>query len=326
MSELHAVLGAGGNIGAAVVHELVGRGKTVRAVSRSGRAAVPRTVQQVAADALDPESLRRALKGTAVVYHCIGVPYQRWTRTYPAVMTNLIEAVSARRGRTRIVYADNLYCYGREGALRGPIREDTPHLAAGRKGRLRADLIRRLLQAHGDGRLRATIGQGSDFFGPGGDNSILDFFLFRPLLSGQRISILAELDRRHSFIYLPDFARALATLAGEEKAFGQVWILPHLEILTYRDLIERAFREAGIDPDGKIRTMPRGVLTVGSLFSSTIREVREVAYQSRIDWVADWSRYREAFGGEPTPVGQAIRETLAWYRQSIPHGRQSAGT
>ena len=320
MSELHVVLGAGGNIGAAVVNELVDRGSTVRAVSRYGKAPLPRKVQQVAADALDPESLRRALKGAAVVYHCVGVPYQQWTKIYPAVMTNLIEAAAARGGRTRIVYADNLYCYGREGALRGPIREDTPHLAAGRKGRLRADLIRRLLDAHGEGRLRATIGQGSDFFGPGGDNSILDFFLFRPLVSGQRVSILADLDRRHSFIYLPDFARALVTLAGEEEAFGRVWILPHMEVITYRELLELAFREAGIDPDGMIRTMPRGVLTVGSLLSSMIREVREVAYQSQIDWVADWRRYREAFGGESTPLDIAIRETLAWYRRSLDQG------
>jgi nucleoside-diphosphate-sugar epimerase len=315
MSELHVVLGAGGNIGTAVVHELVDRGKSVRGVSRSGRAELPGSVQQAAADAMDRESLAKALNGAAVVYHCIGVPYQQWTRTLPVVMTNLIEAAAARGPRTRVVYADNLYCYGRKGALRGPLRKDTPHLATGKKGGLRAELIRQLLQAHREGRVRATIGQGSDFFGPGGDNSILDFFLFKPLLEGRPVSILADLDRRHSFIYLPDFARALVALAGEDRAFGQAWILPHMEVLTYRELLELAFREAGVDPKGMIRTMPQGVLTVGSLLSSMIREVREVAYQSQVDWVADWSRYRDVFGGQPTPIEQALHETLAWYRQ-----------
>ena len=317
MSELHVVLGAGGNIGSAVVHELVERGKRVRGVSRSGRADLPASVKQAAADAANRENLARALKGASVVYHCIGVPYQQWTKIYPAVMRNLVELAAELGPGTRVVYADNLYCYGREGALKGPLREDTPHLAAGKKGKLRSQLIARLLQAHRDGRLQATIGQASDFFGPGGDNSILDFFLFRPLLEGRRVSILAHLERKHSFIYLPDFARFLVDLAAEERAYGQVWILPHMEELTYRELLELAFREAGVDPEGMIRTMPQGVLTVGSLLSKMIREVREVAYQSQVDWVADWSKYRDAFGGRPTALPRALRETLAWYRRHL---------
>ena len=161
MSELHVVLGAGGNIGSAVVNELVGRGKRVRGVSRSGRAELPASVRQAAADALDRESLAKVVDGAAVIYHCIGVPYQQWTGTYPAVMANLIEVATELGPQTRVVYADNLYCYGREGALRGPLREDTPHLATGKKGRLRSGLIGRLLQAHREGRLKAAIGQAS---------------------------------------------------------------------------------------------------------------------------------------------------------------------
>ena len=317
MSELHVVLGAGGNIGSAVVQELAGRGKKVRGVSRSGRADLPTSVKQTAADAASRESLARALKGASVVYHCIGVPYQQWTKTYPAVMRNLIEVAATLRPSTRVVYADNLYCYGRNGALRGPLREDTPHLATGKKGKLRSELIEQLLQAHRDGRLRATIGQASDFFGPQGDNSVLDFFMFRPLLEGRQVRILADLDRKHSFIYLPDFARFLVDLAAEDRAYGEVWILPHMESLTYRELLDLAFREAGVDPEGMIRTMPQGVLTIGPLMSSTIREVKEVAYQTQMDWIADWSKYRESFGGKPTPLQQAMRETLAWYRKHV---------
>jgi nucleoside-diphosphate-sugar epimerase len=134
-------------------------------------------------------------------------------------------------------------------------------------------------------------------------------------MSGRRISILADLDREHSFIYLPDFGRFLVDLAEDDRAYGQVWILPHMEGLTYRELLHRVFQEAGFAPEGMIRTMSKAVLTVGSLMSRMIREVREVAYQTQIDWVADWSKYRNAIGGEPTSIGQAIRETLDWYRQ-----------
>jgi nucleoside-diphosphate-sugar epimerase len=314
MSELHVVLGAGGNIGAGVVRELAGRGLKVRAVSRSGQAEVPKTVKQVAADASRRESLVPALKGASLIYHCIGVPYEHWAVTLPAAMSNLIEAAADLGPGTRVVYADNLYCYGREAALRGPLSEDTPHLAEGKKGKLRSGLIGQLLEAERSGRLRAMIGQGSDFFGPGGDNSLLDFFLFKPLMEGRQVRILAQLDRKHSFIYLPDFARFLVERAMDQRSYGQVWILPHMEAVTYRELLELAFSEAGTDPQGMIRTMPPSVLTIGSLLSRMIREVKEVAYQTQIDWVADWSKYREAFGGEPTAIREAMRQTVAWYR------------
>jgi nucleoside-diphosphate-sugar epimerase len=317
MSELHVVLGAGGNIGTAVANELVTRGKRVRGVSLSGRADLPGTVKQVATDALERESLAQALKGATVVYHCLGVPYQRWTKTYPGVMSNLIEVAADLGPRTRVVYMDNLYCYGRQAVVRGPLREDTPHLATGKKGKLRSTLLDQLLQAHREGRLRATVGQASDFFGPGVDNSDLDFFLFRPLLEGRQVRVLADLDRRHSFIYLPDLARFLVNLATDGRAFGQVWILPHMEALTYRELLKLAFREAGVDPTGMIHTMSEGVLTIGSLMSSMIREVREIAYQSQVDWVVDWSKYRDAFGGVPTPIEQAMRETVNWYQHQL---------
>lgn len=315
MDKLNVVLGAGGNIGRAVVRELVDRGEKVRGVSRSGRVELPDQIEQVAADAMGPDSLKKAVAGAAVVYHCVGAPYADWYNLLPPVMSNLIEAAAVQGPKTRVVYADNLYCYGRDGALRGPLREDTPHLASGKKGRLRSHLIQQLLQAHSEGRLRMAVGQGSDFFGPGGDNSVLDFFLFQPLMTGRRVSILADLERKHSFIYLQDFARALVTLAEDDRSFGQVWILPHLEVLTYRELLNLAFREAGVDAEGMIKIMPNAALAIGSLFSRMIREVREVAYQTQVDWVADWSRYRETFGDRATSVEQAIRETLAWYRQ-----------
>ena len=44
----HVVVGASGGTGSALVRELVGRGRRVRAVNRSGRLAVPEGVEVVA--------------------------------------------------------------------------------------------------------------------------------------------------------------------------------------------------------------------------------------------------------------------------------------
>lgn len=75
--ELHLVAGLGA-VGRAVINELVGRGLPVRAIAREPAVGLPREVDVVAADITDPDAVRRAMTGTAVVYHLASAPYQRW--------------------------------------------------------------------------------------------------------------------------------------------------------------------------------------------------------------------------------------------------------
>ena len=63
MSELHVVFGTG-PLGRAVIEELVARGKTVRAVNRSGEMAnAPQGVEIVSGDAYNQAFAREAAKG-----------------------------------------------------------------------------------------------------------------------------------------------------------------------------------------------------------------------------------------------------------------------
>lgn len=318
--ELHVVFGAGGNIGRGVVEALHARGERVRAVSRSGRLSVPEGVETFAADARDPDATRHAAEGADVMYHCIGMPYPKWVSTLPTVMENLISAASAtgdRGGRApaRFVYADNLYAHGRDGAAAGPLSEESPYAATGPKGRMRAELTRRLLRAHEEGRLRAAIGRGSDFFGPGATNSILHIFAFPKIVAGKSVSMFSNPEARHSYIYLPDFVEGLITLGQEEQAWGGVWNLPHAPAVTNGEFIRRAFEAAGVEAPPALRSSPRFMLALGGLFSPMVREVKEVVYQQEIDWVVDSSAFEETFGTEPTPLKRALAETIAWYRE-----------
>ena len=167
MSELSVVLGAGGGAGGAVVRQLVARGRSVRAVNRSGRGSWPDAVEAVAADATDPEATRAACEGASVVYHCVNVPYPQWEETLPGILESAIEGAGS--AGARLVYCDNLYMYGRP---EGPLTEETARRPEGPKGRLRLRLEETLLEAHEAGRVEAVIGRGSDFFGPGAANSV----------------------------------------------------------------------------------------------------------------------------------------------------------
>ncbi|MHA2173171.1 MAG: NAD-dependent epimerase/dehydratase family protein, partial [Candidatus Kariarchaeaceae archaeon] len=139
--ELHTVFGATGSTGSALVKELVNKGKNVRGVNRSGDADLPESIEVAKADALDFESMKKAAQESTHIYHCMGLPsYAVWAEKFPTMMNNVIEAAASQGSETKVIYIDNLYMYGKESALKGPLTEDTPHLASGKKGMLRSKL------------------------------------------------------------------------------------------------------------------------------------------------------------------------------------------
>jgi nucleoside-diphosphate-sugar epimerase len=308
-SDLHVVFGASGGAGGATVRELVARGKRVRAVTRSGGGDLPTGVEAVRADAANRLEARRACEGATVVYHAVNVPYPAWAETLPPVMDGLIDAAGAA-GAT-LVYADNLYAYG---PVDRPMTEDLPAAATTRKGKLRARLAETLLAAHHAGTVRAVIGRGSDYYGPGVRHSAAGERLFPAVLSGGKAMWAGSLDQPHSLTFIDDFARVLVTLGEREEALGQVWHAPLAEALTGRQFIELAFAEAGKPP--KIGTVSPLMIRLVGLVNPMVRELGELIYEFEAPFILDGSKYRQAFGGAPTPHREAIRATLGWYADS----------
>ena len=307
MSDLHVVFGAGGGAGSAVVRALLAEGKTVRAVTRSGLDAPPEGVEDVRADATEAEAARQACAGAAVVYHCVNTPYATWPDTLPAIMQNLIRG--AGDAGARLVYCDNLYMYG-PGS--GTMSERTPLAAEGPKGRIRIRLAETLFEAHEAGRVRATSGRGSDFFGPGATNTIAGFLVFPAVLEGKKARGIGALDAPHTLSFIDDFGRGLVRLGREERALGEVWHIPAGPPLTGREFIERVFDVAG-EP-ARIGVHGRWAIRLAGLFDSQMRELLEVLYQFEEPFVMDASKYEDAFGPtELTPLDEAISRSLEWH-------------
>ena len=306
---LHVVFG-GGPLGRAVLEVLSKRGQPSRLVTRGGKpadAARSASYDWVSGDATDPQSARRACAGASVVYHCAGAPYERWADLLPKMMEGII--IAAQVAGARLVYGDNLYMYGR---VEGPITEDLPYRPNSVKGRIRAQIAERLLAAHADGTVRAAIGRGSSFFGPGVLMSHVGDRLFAPALSGGTAVVLGDPDKLHTFTYIEDFGRAMVLLGEREAALGKAWHVPSPETLTHRAFIERVYRLAGTK--ARVRAIPRWLVSALGLFSPLLREAKETLYQFENDFVMDSSRYTSAFGVSATPLDDAIRATLDWYR------------
>ncbi len=304
--ELHVVVGTG-PLGLAVVRRLIRDRRRVRAVNRSGRGELPPGAELVAADASDETSLAQALAGATVLYHCASTPYHTWPKTLPPIMTAVIKAAAA--AGARIVYGDNLYAYG---PVAGPLTETLPYRPRGANGHARAEIASALMEAHEDGRVRATIGRASDFFGPHVLLSQAGERLFAAAVTGKPASVLGNPDAPHTYTYIDDFASALVTLGAREEALGEVWHVPSAPTPSTREFVGRVFGELGREP--RLRVMPRALLALVATVNPTLRAVREVAYQLEQPFVLDHSKFARAFGAHPTPHAEAIRETLAWYR------------
>ncbi len=310
MSEpmIHVVAGLG-PVGRAVIDELVARRLPARAVVHHAAANLPSEVDVVEADITDPDAVRRALAGAAVVYHAASAPYHRWPELLPPLMRGVLGGAAATGAR--IVYADNLYAYG---PVDGPLTEDLASRATGPNGRVRAALADQLLEAHAAGTVRATIGRASDYYGPRGRQSTAGERLFDAALAGKSTQLLGDPDLPHTFTYLADFARGLVTLGTHGEALGEVWHVPSAETLSTREFAGLVFEAAGHPP--KVRTMPSALLTVAALLSPTLRAVKEQQYQRQAPWIVDHSKFARAFGAEVTPHAEAITATLDWFAKA----------
>jgi nucleoside-diphosphate-sugar epimerase len=306
-TKLHVVLGTG-PLGLAVARHLAARGDRVRAAVRGSRADLPEGVEVVGADLAVVADAKRACEGAAVVYHCANPPYAKWPELHPPLMDAAIEGAAA--SGARLVFGDNLYAYG---PVDGPLTEDLPYRAKGPNGRVRAQIAETLLQAHGSGRVQATIGRGSDFFGPHARQSTVGDRVFARAREGKPPQVLGNPDLPHTVSYLEDFGRALVTLGERDEALGEVWHVPNAETVTMRRFVEMVFESAGHPP--RLRRAPGWGIALAALFNPTMRAVREQLYQSQRPWVVDSTKFEWTFGWTATPLRDAVAATVAWYER-----------
>ena len=305
----HVILGTGA-IGRAIMNELVSRGESVRMVNRSGKMdEIPAEVELVASDLYDPANVREVTRGAKVLYQASQPEYHQWPEKFPLLQNAIIDGLTD--SGAKLVIVENLYMYGE--TPDNPMTEDTPYRAHTRKGRVRGEISKAAFEAHKDGRLRVTAARGGNFFGPWGTDSTMGARVFYPLLDGNPAQLIGRTDLPHTHTYVKDFGMALVTLGLAEKADGQVWHVPNDQPMISQGEMVRLFaEEAGVE--FKINSMGKLMMRIGGLFIPEARESVEMMYEFDQPFIVDSSKFENTFGMKATPMGEAIKATVAWYK------------
>jgi nucleoside-diphosphate-sugar epimerase len=307
----HVIVGAG-PVGSGTAQLLVAAGHEVTVVTRSGNGPEHPGIERVRADAADAPGLARLAAGAAAIYNCANPPYHRWAAEWPPIAASLLAA--AESSGAVLVTTSNLYGYGEVSA---PMTESTPLTAKGMKGWVRNEMWRDALAAHVAGRARVCEARASDYFGPGlTATSHMADRVIPNLLAGKPVRlVLGTPDVLHSWTYIDDVARTLVVLGTDGRAWGRVWHVPTNPPLTQRQMVGALAAAAGVDVP-RVRALPPFALRSVGIVSPTVRQLQEVRHQFERPFVVDSTACSATFGLDATPMDEALRATIGWWRRT----------
>jgi nucleoside-diphosphate-sugar epimerase len=310
---MHLVLGATGGIGHWTAVTLVGQGESVRVLVRDPerfRQSWPEAkgVDVVAGDALVGDDVRRAAKGATTIFHCVNVPYPEWAAKAVPMLDRTISA--AQTVGARVVFPGNVYGLGH--ARADFVREDHPMEPFTRKGRLRAQMERRLEELHRSQGLAFTIVRMPDFYGPFVMNRLYTG-IFRNALRGRSMPWYGDLDVPFEFLFVPDGGDAMVRAGLDPGSNGETYHVPGGGVTSPRDFLGLVAQTAR--SRSKPRAVPSGLVSLAGLFDPQAREFREMLYLRRERFILDGNKYRQKFGVVPsTPYDVGVGRTLDWFR------------
>ncbi|MGX5689264.1 NAD-dependent epimerase/dehydratase family protein [Arcticibacter tournemirensis] len=299
---MHTILGAGGPVANALALELIKNNNQVRLVSRRP-VSISEKAAWVKADLLNSKEVLAATKGSAVIYLCAGLKYDKevWKEQWPVIMENVINAT--KESGARLIFFDNVYMYGR---VLGPMTEETPYNPSSVKGEVRAKIATTLMDEVKAGNLNATIARAADFYGATDSmNSFFDMMVLDKYSKKQKAQWLGNPDTLHSFIYIPDAAKGVFLLGQRPESGNQIWHLPTAPAMKGYDFINLAAGIFSVKPSFmKVNNL---MLRTLGLFNPVIKGTVEMYYQYEYDYNVDSSKFEKAFSVKPMSYCDGIR-------------------
>jgi nucleoside-diphosphate-sugar epimerase len=295
------ILGATGGIGGELAAALSRHGWQVNALHRN-------PVQARGRHAPSGISLIKAARGASLIVHAVNPPgYRNWGQWVLPMLENSVSAAYA--SGARILLPGTIYNYGPDAF---PIlHEDSPQNPLTRKGKIRAEMERRLRVAAASG-VRSLIVRAGDFFGPCAGNNWFSQGLIKPGKPVTSISYPGRPGLGHAWAYLPDLAETMTQLVERESTlatFETFHFAGHWDADGTQ--MTQAIRRAAANPNIAVHSFPWPLVTLMSPFVTLFREMREMHYLWRQPLRLSNERLLGVLTNVPqTPLQEAVRTTL----------------
>jgi dihydroflavonol-4-reductase len=319
------VTGAAGFIGSNVVRALLEDGFRVRAMH------LPREdvrnlrglhVERLAGDVLDRDSLRRAMKGSDVVFH-LAAAYALWTpdrgggrmRAVNVGGTENVLDVARELGIQRVVYTSSIARFGGQGMDRRATEESPFALGptGDRYAQTKADaheIAVRAAKEH-DVVIVAPCG-------PIGPGDVGPTPTGRLLLSAIRYPVAVVASTVTTFADVRDMARGHVLAAGRGKR-GETYLLG-TEDLSVEDVARMAMNAAGVQRP--ILRVPFGLASMAAHGAKAWADrvsrrpplfTPEAIRIARLGLRADCSKAVRELGVPQSPIRAAVGDAIAWF-------------
>jgi len=303
---MQTILGANGTIGSVLARELTAYTHKIRLVSRNPKK-VNETDELFPADLSDPGNVDQAVAGSDVVYLVVGLDYNLkvWQDKWPKLMRATIDA--CKKYNAKLVFFDNIYMYGASELTH--MTEESIINPPSRKGLVRKQIAEMLMNEVKAGKLTALIARSADFYGPDNDKSFVFQMVYHNIKKGKKPNWVIDADKKHSFTYTPDAAKATTLLGNTPDAYNQVWHLPtYKNPITGREMI--ALFDKVMKSERKISIIPMWMLRILGLFIPMMREMPEMMYQYNRDYFFDSAKFDRRFNFRTTSYEDGVKWTI----------------
>ncbi len=243
------VTGASGFIGARIVSALRAAGRPVRVATTnidSARARLPPDIAVVAADLSDAASLKRAVKGCALVFH-VAHQFGRGGAAKVNIDGTRALAEAACAGKAeRFVYFSSMAAYGPP--RDGPLTEESPPILDGDAYAQTKRACEKLLADMAPDGLRHAVLQPTIVYGPRGAHwtqRIVDE------VRRSRVALPAMGQGLCNAVYVDDVAAAAVLAATRSEAVGQTFLISGAAPVTWGEFygaFARAADGKGVEP------------------------------------------------------------------------------
>jgi nucleoside-diphosphate-sugar epimerase len=303
---MQTILGANGTIGQVLAKELLSYTDKIRLVSRNPRK-VNDSDELFAADLSNPENVDKAVEGSEVVYLVVGFDYKLnvWEEKWPKLMRAVLDACI--KNNSRLVFFDNVYMYDINAISH--MTEESLINPPSRKGAVRKHIAQMILDEVKAGKLLALIARSADFYGADNEKSVVMEIGYKNLKKGKSANWFINADKKHSFTFTPDAAKATALLGNTVDAYNQVWHLPtDKNILTGREFVNLFAKELNVK--SRVLVMPMWLIKLMGLFVPVLKEMPEMMYQYDRDYFFDSSKFEKRFKFNTTTYQEGVRITV----------------